>query len=200
MDQQPPPAPQPVETMPPAAPPPTPPAGPAPSSPAPASPAPAWQADQVPAGPAPGVEFAGYGARLVAYIIDGIILGVVIMVITFALVAVLAATVSSDGDVSTGGALFTITLTIVILLISILYFPYFWQKNGRTPGMSMFGIRVVRDADGGPIGWGAAILRYIGFIIDSIILGLPIGFLWVFVDKRRRAWHDLIGGTVVIKG
>jgi uncharacterized RDD family membrane protein YckC len=32
------------------------------------------------------------------------------------------------------------------------------------------------------------------------VFGLPIGFLWVFVDKRRRAWHDLIGGTVVIRG
>jgi uncharacterized RDD family membrane protein YckC len=26
-----------------------------------------------------------------------------------------------------------------------------------------------------------------------------LGFLWVFVDGRRRGWHDLIAGTVVIK-
>ena len=88
----------------------------------------------------------------------------------------------------------------MIILVSFLYFPYFWQKSGRTPGMSVFGIRVVRDADGGPVGWGSAILRYIGFFIDSIVFGIPIGFLWVFFDKRRRAWHDLIGSTVVIKG
>jgi uncharacterized RDD family membrane protein YckC len=36
-------------------------------------------------------------------------------------------------------------------------------------------------------------------MIDSIIFGLPIGYLWAFVDKRRRCWHDLIGSTVVIK-
>ena len=221
MDQQPPPEPQPAEPAPPAAPPPSeppaltpppaavPPAAvpPAPATPQawspttdPASAPPGWKSDPVPAGPAPGVEFAGYGARLVAYIIDGIILGVVITVLTLVLVAILAASVSNDNEVGTGGALFTITLTGVIILVSILYFPYFWQRSGRTPGMSLFGIRVVRDADGGPVGWGSAILRYIGFFIDSIVFGIPIGFLWVFFDKRRRAWHDLIGSTVVIRG
>jgi uncharacterized RDD family membrane protein YckC len=231
MDQQPPPDPQPVEPAPPDPPPvqPAPPAPPpsassaaapqAAAAPPPAATLPAatppqagqtagpaaapagWQPDPVPLGPAPGVEFAGYGARLVAYIIDGLILGVVISVLTLVIVAILAAGFVDDGDVnSAGSVLFTVILTVVILVLSLLYFPYFWQKSGRTPGMSAFGIRVVRDADGGPLGWGSAILRYLGFFIDSIVFGLPIGFLWVFYDKRRRAWHDLIGGTVVIKG
>ena len=50
-------------------------------------------------GSRPGVEFAGYGARLVAYILDGILLGVVITVLTLVLVAILAASVSNDNEV-----------------------------------------------------------------------------------------------------
>ena len=85
------------------------------------------------------------------------------------------------------------------ILLGLVYFPYFWQRDGQTPGMSMFDIRVVRDADGGKVDWLHAILRFIGYGINSIVFGLPIGWLWVFVDKRRRGWMDLIGSTVVVK-
>jgi uncharacterized RDD family membrane protein YckC len=176
-----------------AAPPPAAPAPPAttPIPPA-ASSAPAyWQSDALgPEGPAPGVFFAGYGSRIVAYIIDVILIGVVVGILSF--VGILF----SGGDRS--GLVFTITLGFSIL-VSLLYFPFFWQRDGQTPGMGVFGIRVVRDRDGGPVDWGHAILRLIGFTIDSIIFGLPIGYLWAFVDKRRRCWHDLIGSTIVIK-
>lgn len=40
-----------------------------------------WQQPFEPAGPAPGVAFAGHGARLGAYILDAIILGVVVSAI-----------------------------------------------------------------------------------------------------------------------
>ncbi len=87
---------------------------------------------------------------------------------------------------------------MVGFLITVLYFPYFWSHGGQTPGMRLFHIRVVRDADGGPIGWGAALLRLIGYWVSAMVV--YIGFLWVFVDKRRRGWFDLIAGTVVIEG
>jgi len=164
-----------------------------------ASAPPAWQTDPDPAGPAPGVDFAGYGARLIAYFLDGLLLGVAIVAMWVVLTAILVGS-ASDGQVGTAGALVSAMIAIASILLSLLYFPYFWQKSGRTPGMRIFGIRVVRDRDGGPVTWGSAILRYIGFFIDTIVFGIPIGYLWVFFDKRRRAWHDLIGGTVVIKG
>jgi uncharacterized RDD family membrane protein YckC len=152
---------------------------------------PYWQSDLGPAGPAPGVEFASYGSRIVAYIIDVIVLGLVTGILAF------LAVLFGGGD--TSNILSTILIGVVVI-VSIGYFPFFWQRDGKTPGMQTFGIRVVRDRDGGPLGWGAAILRLIGFAIDSIIFGLPIGYLWAFVDKRRRCWHDLIASTVVVKG
>ena len=63
--------------------------------------------------------------------------------------------------------------------------------------MSAMKIKVVRDADGGPLTTGQAILRLIGLWIGLAVF--YIGVIWIFVDKRKRGWQDLIGGTVVIE-
>jgi uncharacterized RDD family membrane protein YckC len=63
--------------------------------------------------------------------------------------------------------------------------------------MRPFGLRVVRDADGSRIGWGTALLRLIGLWVAAAVFYL--GFIWIFIDKRRRGWQDLIAGTVVVK-
>jgi uncharacterized RDD family membrane protein YckC len=198
MDQQPPPDPQSAGTPPvgdPALPPAPvaagapPPAVPPPVAPAPSSAPAYWQGGAEVSGPAPGVEFAGYASRIVAYIVDGILVGVLVWVIVF------FALLLGGGDLD-------IVSTILIgagVLVGLAYFPFFWQRTGQTPGMQAMHIRVVRDKDGGPVGWGSAILRLIGYTINSIIFGLPIGWLWVFFDRRRRGWHDLIGSTVVVK-
>ena len=43
---------------------------------------------------------------------------------------------------------------------------------------------------------GAAILRLIGYWISGAVFYL--GYIWIFVDKRKRGWMDLIAGTIVI--
>jgi uncharacterized RDD family membrane protein YckC len=170
--------------------PPTPePAPPAPQA-TPPAPATAWTAPEPTPGPAPGVEFADPGARLVGYIID--------IVINFVIVLVLAVI----------GVLLAVTLPILavvpflaVIIIPLIYFPYFWSRegpsNGQTPGMKQMGIRVVRDTDGGPITIGPAILRLIGYWVSGFVFYL--GYIWIFIDKRRRGWFDLIAGTVVVK-
>ncbi len=86
---------------------------------------------------------------------------------------------------------------ILGLAVLFLYFPFFWAGSGRTPGMRPFGLYVVRDADGSTFGWGTALLRLLGLYVAGSLFYL--GFLWIFVDARRRGWQDLIAGTVVIK-
>lgn len=146
----------------------------------------AWQAPDPEAGPAPGVEFAGFGARLVAYIIDSLIILVVIIVL--AIVAGLAVFVLP---------LLSIVPILAILIVPLIYFPYYWQKSGQTPGKKMMGIKVVRDTDGGPLTWGTAVIRLVGYWVSGLVFYL--GYIWVFIDKRKRGWHDLIASTVVIK-
>ncbi len=90
-----------------------------------------------------------------------------------------------------------VLLVLAMFLIVFAYFPFFWARGGQTPGMRPFGLVVVRDKDGSRIGWGAAWLRLLGMYVASSVFYL--GFIWIFVDKRRRGWHDLIAGTVIIK-
>lgn len=144
-----------------------------------------WTAPEPVVGPAPGVEFAGHGARLIAYIVDILIQGalsIVVFLVTLVATAVVL-------------PLFILGL-VGWFVITVAYFPYFWSKTGQTPGMRMMGIKVVRDADGGPITQGQAILRLVGYWVAGFVFYL--GYIWIFIDKRRRGWHDLIAGTVVI--
>jgi len=144
-----------------------------------------WQGPDPEAGPAPGVDFASPGARLVGYIVD--------ILIQFVIVVVLGVLSIVLGVIFFPLAVIT---SLAIIVVSIGYFPYFWVNGGQTPGMSVMKIKVVRDADGGPLTWGTAILRWIGFWVSTIVF--YIGFIWIFVDKRRRGWMDLLAGTVVV--
>jgi uncharacterized RDD family membrane protein YckC len=160
-------------------------------------PPPTWQGPETIEGPAPGVRFAGPGARLAAYIIDGIIMGVVFALVLVVMGAVVVGSVGTSGDRAAGVAVGGILLAFAgFALFNLLYFPWFWSRGGQTPGMRLMAIRVVRDGDGGPVSFGSAVLRLVGYWINNATL--YIGFIWIFVDKRRRGWHDLIAGTCVI--
>jgi len=173
----------------------------APSGP-PATPPPAaWAAPDATEGPAPGVAWAGYGERLVGYIIDGLILSVIITILSLLFIPLFISGIDlSDLENPTFSAGFFASValfTVLAAIVGVVYFPFFWVRGGQTPGQRVFGIRVVRDQDGGPLSWGAAILRLIGYWVSGAVFSL--GYIWVLLDKRRRGWFDLLGGTVVIK-
>jgi uncharacterized RDD family membrane protein YckC len=159
---------------------------------APPRPAIYWEAPDEPAGPAPGFEFGGFGARLLAYIIDvlvilGALLGVFVLTLPFAAI----------GSSTSRWSASVVIITVVYVVLLIGYFPWFWARGGATPGMRIMHLRVVRDADGQPISTGQALMRLLGYLISGWIVYL--GFIWILIDKRRRGWHDLIAGTVVVK-
>lgn len=135
----------------------------------------------------PSIALGGPGARLVGYIVDILITWAAIFAL-FIVFGLLAAALPILGGIG---------LVLSFFLVEFAYFPYFWAKSGQTPGMKMMNIKVVRDADGGPISVGQAILRLIGYWISGAVF--LIGYLWIFVDKRQRGWFDLIAGTVVVK-
>ncbi len=169
-----------------------------------------WQRPVDLTGPAPGVSFAGHGARLGAYLLDVIIVGFVTGILSAVLLIATAASIdwaavrdfhaseASSADVTrVFGPLFALIPGFLLIgLLGLCYFPFFWARDGQTLGMKVAGIRVVRDRDGAPIGWGTAILRLIGFWVSGAVMWL--GFIWILIDGRRRGWHDLIAGTCVI--
>jgi uncharacterized RDD family membrane protein YckC len=66
-----------------------------------------------------------------------------------------------------------------------------------TPGKMAVGCEIVNAKTGEKLGIGRSIVRYLGYFVSTLPLGL--GFLWVVFNKRKRGWHDLIAGTVVIR-
>lgn len=157
-----------------------------------------WQAPDRTVGPAPGVEFGDFGPRLVAYIIDGLIVGAIVIVVMIAwLLLALATGGISNDTMSAGSALGLVVGVIAVTVVGLGYFPWYWSRDGATPGMRMMGLLLVRDVDGGPISGGQAILRLVGYAVSGMVFYL--GYVWILVDKRRRGWHDLIAGTVMIK-
>ena len=194
--------PQPATPTPgPGAQPPPPPTGswppPPPQQPPPQQPAP-WQAPPPEPGPAPGVNFAPHGTRFIAYVLDGCIVSAVLIVLLVAASLVVALVAATGSQTATAIAASILVIGVLVLFVlSIAYFPYFWVKNGQTPGMRPFNLYVVRDDNGGPITWGPAIIRLIGLWVGAVVFYL--GFIWVFIDARRRGWHDLMAGTCVIE-
>jgi uncharacterized RDD family membrane protein YckC len=161
-----------------------------PPAPPPAAPQPAWAPPPQPAGPAAGLRYAGFWVRVVAFILDGIVIGVV----SGALGPLLGQTA-----VTIENGVYTIDYTTTALsgLIGLLYWVGFWAWRGQSPGMIPFNMRIVMADDGSKVDVVRSLLRYVGLIISFAVLF--IGVIWVGFDKRKQGWHDKIAGTVVVR-
>ena len=137
---------------------------------------------------APQGGYGGFWIRVVAYIIDAILLGVVGSIID----AVFRA---NPTDPSSPG--YT-AASLVNFLIGAGYFIGFWSYWSATPGQRIFKLRVADANTMQPIGIGKAVLRYIGLIIAFAVC--LIGVIWVAFDARKQGWADKIAGTVVLQG
>jgi uncharacterized RDD family membrane protein YckC len=151
--------------------------------------------DPLAAGPAPGMEFARALPRLIAYLVDGLITTLLMVVVAFALGTVVALAGSAGRDFIVG--LGIILYFLAFLAIWLFYFPFFWGRGGQTPGARLMKIRVVSDEDGSPIGMGTGFIRLFGYFVSGLVFS--VGFIWILIDLRRRGWHDLMAGTCVVK-
>jgi uncharacterized RDD family membrane protein YckC len=80
---------------------------------------------------------------------------------------------------------------------AILYCIYPVATVGKTLGMAIVGLRVVRR-DGSRVGGRGAVLRFIALPLSFLTLGF--GFLLILLRRDHRALQDLIGGTAVVYG
>jgi len=81
---------------------------------------------------------------------------------------------------------------IYILLVSFIYYGWFWTHGGQTLGMKTWKIKI-QTLDKQPVTWALAFKRFILALFSWGVGGL--GFLWKFVDKRRFTWHDHLSKT-----
>ena len=144
------------------------------------------------ANPAGHVQYAGFWIRTAAVLIDYVILSAINIAISIVLVGGAAL----SGDPNTGMAALAVTYLLAVAT-GMTYEMYFLVKKGATPGKMALGLRVIRVSRG-PITWGLAFGRQLGKSVSAMILGF--GYFMAGWDPEKRALHDRICDTRVIKG
>lgn len=85
--------------------------------------------------------------------------------------------------------------TTYLFLIVFFFFAWFWTHGGQTLGMRAWRLRV-QQPNGQAITLWQALLRFLTAMVSWGVLGL--GFLWVWIDPKKRTWHDRFSETVTV--
>lgn len=159
------------------------------------------------AGPA-GYVYADVPNRIIAYIIDVILLAILYAIIGLVLVGVLKASTTTYAIV-----------TLVNLVISIGYWVWSWSSRRMTVGMQLLGLQIGSEADGSTITTNQALVRWLVIGLPSLLasaasywsdtLGVLlslVGFVWVIVllvsiaqSPTKQGYHDRYAHTIMVK-
>jgi uncharacterized RDD family membrane protein YckC len=113
---------------------------------------------------------AGFWVRMLALLIDAVIIGVALSIL-------------SDSH----------KLQLIALAT---YGAIMWKMKGTTVGGIVCNLKVVR-IDGREIDWSTAIVRALGCFLSLVVF--CIGFIWIAFDEGKQGWHDKIAGTAVVR-
>lgn len=139
---------------------------------------------------APVLAYASLWSRLGALLIDCIVYLAVYLLVT----TLTGGFATDDGAVSFGAT----GLTAVLLwLAGPLYWVGMETRTGATLGKRALNLRVV-STDGGPIGFGQAVVRYLLLFVDTFAFGL-VGLITAKASDRRQRVGDRVAKTVVIR-
>ena len=138
--------------------------------------------------PDEGMQYVGFWARVVAALIDSVLILLVIAPLLYWIYGPAYFT----GEGLSGSA--EILLNWVFPAIAVIVF---WIYRQATPGKMIIGAKIVDAKTGGPPSTGQLIGRYLGYYLSMIPLFL--GMIWVAFDARKQGWHDKLAGTVVIR-
>jgi uncharacterized RDD family membrane protein YckC len=132
--------------------------------------------------PATG-EKAGFWIRVLAYIIDAILVAVV---------ANILGAIFFRGNLQGSNGLG--------LILSAAYFTWVWSSAspwpGQTVGMKLLNLKVIKT-DGSLLEVSQAFIRWIGLFVSFLVIF--IGVIWVAFDPNKQGWHDKIAGTYVVR-
>lgn len=125
----------------------------------------------------------GFFRRIAAIAYDSLLLLGILFVATAILLPF------NGGQALTGEHFF---YPFYLLVISFIFFGWFWTHGGQTLGMRAWKFKVL-TREQKPINWRQALLRFCGALISWLMLGC--GFLWIFTNRKREAWHDRFSGS-----
>jgi uncharacterized RDD family membrane protein YckC len=161
--------------------------------------------------------YADFWIRLVAYIVDSIILVIPGLILNgiFVTRTVLVFFGTGRVDVDVAGLAL---VALVQVVISAAYFTYTWTHYRASPGQRLLGLLVLNEADGSPLTTNQALTRWLllagpgtlsSLITGHVVVGAAVGLLvfgwYVYLayttatDARRQGFHDRSARTVVVK-
>ena len=184
-------------------------AGPPTIAPAPARPAPGLPASYAPPVFAPILPspYAGFWLRVVAHLIDDLLLGIGIGILVLLGVAMVG--IDSIRSMAEGmkGEDFQMPAPLIsaIIFVSLASIVLVWvynaamesSKHQGTLGKMALGL-IVTDSQGRPIGFGHATGRYFAKIITGLI-PFGIGYAMAGFTEKKQALHDMIAGCLVLR-
>jgi uncharacterized RDD family membrane protein YckC len=138
------------------------------------------------------LKFATVRRRFAAVLLDSMVLWFVMFIVMMGIFAAIGKGVADPSAMGRGTAVWY----LFSFGISAAYMIFFMGKFGATPGKMALGIKVVRP-DGAALGYPLAVGRYFSTFVSS--LTLCIGYVIAIFDKEKRALHDRIAGTRVIR-
>jgi len=137
-----------------------------------------------------GTNYAGFGIRFAAKFLDGIIVCVVFYSIIFS-IRVFHPSVKPNVSVM-------VINQIVAIFLGLAYYTFFVGKFGATPGKMAAKLLIV-NADGSKVSYAKAVGRFFAAEYVSGCFTICIGYLMVLWDDERRALHDRMCSTRVIR-
>jgi uncharacterized RDD family membrane protein YckC len=148
---------------------------------------------------------ASWWARFGARILDGLIIGIPLVIVSWIITAAFVDGGTRTCDefgrchvIDASGNAIIILWNLVEIILAIGYFGYLDGVKQQTIGKKLVGIKVVDSATGGPIGIGRSILRQIVLAITGA--ACFIGYFSPFFDgtKRMQGWHDKASNDFVV--
>lgn len=136
---------------------------------------------------------AGFWSRVVAYMIDFLLL----MTVQFVLSLIIGLVIGMLGIATDDDPAVSLVLMLFGVSLSLGYVVFFTGYCGQTPGKMALRIKVIRT-DGSPMSYGRAVLREVfGKFLSSALF--CIGYLMVAFSGQKQGLHDTIADTYVIK-
>lgn len=140
--------------------------------------------------------YAGFWIRFAAKFVDGIIITIFNWIIGLGVGFLLMSSVSNNPEDM--GAMFLPMAIMYILQFAVNTFYYVWfvGKYAATPGKMVCGLKII-TAEDEKVSYWRAFGRMLSEFVSSIIL--CIGYIMAAFDSEKRALHDRMCSTRVIK-
>lgn len=148
-------------------------------------------------------QYRSVGIRFVALLIDAIIVGIIVSIITLPFnIPVTTITNYTNGSFQvssvTPSALASLG-TLVAIIIDLLYFTLLLGTYGQTVGKMAVKIKVLKE-DGTRISYVDALVRTILLVIDAIPYVIPylLGAILIWTSDKKQRLGDRVARTIVV--